>query len=109
MIDLATSATDFDIRNLRREKITIYIGFTDDDMERLAPLLTLFWQQLISVMIRKVPDKKDKPYPLLCLIDEFSSLGRIERLRRSLKLPRIPRALHPDPAIHRSNLRAILP
>ncbi len=88
MIDIATSASDFDLRNLRREKITIYIGFTDDDMERLSPLLTLFWQQLISVMIRNIPDIKDEPYPLLCLIDEFSSLGRIERLRRSLKLLR---------------------
>ncbi|QDQ40259.1 hypothetical protein E3226_007545 [Legionella geestiana] len=88
MVDLATSATDFDVRDLRREKMTIYIGFTDDDMERLSPLLTLFWQQLISAMIRKVPDVREEPYPLLCLIDEFSSLGRIERLRRSLKLLR---------------------
>lgn len=88
MIDAATAISDFDLRNLRREKITIYIGFTDDDMERLSPLLTLFWQQLISVMIRAIPDKKEEPYPLLCLIDEFSSLGRIERLRRSLKLLR---------------------
>lgn len=88
MIDAATSASDFDLRNLRREKITIYVGFTDDDMERLSPLLTLFWQQLISGMIKNVPDPKNEPYPLLCLIDEFSSLGRIERLRRSLKLLR---------------------
>lgn len=88
MIDAATSASDFDLTQLRREKITIYVGFTDDDMERLSPLLTLFWQQLISVMITRVPDPVDEPYPLLCLIDEFSSLGRIERLRRSLKLLR---------------------
>jgi type IV secretion system protein VirD4 len=88
MIDAATSASDFDLRQLRREKITLYIGFSDDDMERLSPLLTLFWQQLISVMIQRVPDPVDEPYPLLCLIDEFSSLGRIERLRRSLKLLR---------------------
>ncbi len=88
IIDAATSTSDFDLRNLRREKISIYIGFTDDDMERLSPLLTLFWQQLISVMIKKVPNIKEEPYPLLCLIDEFSSLGRIERLRRSLKLLR---------------------
>ncbi|MGQ3892338.1 type IV secretory system conjugative DNA transfer family protein [Legionella sp. CNM-4043-24] len=39
-------------------------------------------------MIRKVPYKKDEPYPLLCLIDEFSSLGPIERLRRTVKLLR---------------------
>lgn len=87
-IDAATTTSDFDLRQLRREKITIYVGFTDDDMERLSPLLTLFWQQLISVMIKHIPDSVDEPFPLLCLIDEFSSLGRIERLRRSLKLLR---------------------
>ncbi len=87
-IDAATTSSNFDLRQLRREKITIYVGFTDDDMERLSPLLTLFWQQLISVMIKQIPDPMDEPFPLLCLIDEFSSLGRIERLRRSLKLLR---------------------
>lgn len=88
IVDAATSASDFDIRDLRREKLTIYIGFTDEDMERLAPILTLFWQQVISAMIKEIPDAIKEPYPLLCLIDEFSSLGRIERLRRSLKLLR---------------------
>lgn len=87
-IDAATSGSDFDFADLRRKKMTIYIGFSDDEMERLAPLLTLFWQQLISSMIKEVPDSVNEPYPLLCLIDEFSSLGRIERLRRSLKLLR---------------------
>lgn len=88
VIDAATSHSDFDLRDLRKRKITIYIGFTDEDMERLSPILTLFWQQLISVMIENIPDPKIEPWPLLCLIDEFSSLGRIERLRRSLKLLR---------------------
>lgn len=88
LIDAATSDSDFDFKDLRRNKMTIYVGFTDEDMERLAPLLTLFWQQLISVMIKDIPDPINEPYPLLCLIDEFSSLGRIERLRRSLKLLR---------------------
>ena len=39
-------------------------------------------------MIKEIPDPIKEPYPLLCLIDEFSSLGRIERLRRSLKFLR---------------------
>jgi type IV secretion system protein VirD4 len=85
-IDAATSASDFDFGVLRRKKMTIYVGFTDEDMHRLSPLLTLFWQQLLSRMIQAIPDKKEEPYPLLCLVDEFSSLGRIESLRRSLKL-----------------------
>jgi type IV secretion system protein VirD4 len=88
VVDAATSASDFDIRDLRRKKITIYIGFSEDDMERLSPILTLFWQQLVSEMIREIPNPIDEPYSLLCLIDEFSSLGRIDRVRRSLKLLR---------------------
>ena len=39
-------------------------------------------------MIKTIPDLNKEPYPVLCLINEFSSLGRIERLRRSLKLLR---------------------
>jgi type IV secretion system protein VirD4 len=88
VVDAATSASDFDVRDLRRKKMTIYIGFSEDDMERLSPILTLFWQQLVSEMIREIPNPIDEPCSLLCLIDEFSSLGRIDRVRRSLKLLR---------------------
>jgi type IV secretion system protein VirD4 len=52
-------------------------------MEGLAPIINCFWQQLISSMIQKVPDLNTEPHPLLCLIDEFVSLGRIEKLKRS--------------------------
>lgn len=87
-IDAATSKSDFDLRDLRKEKMTIYVGFSDNDMERLSPILTIFWQQVIACMIQKIPDVNEEPYPLLCLIDEFSSLGRLEQFRRSLRLLR---------------------
>lgn len=87
-IDAATSHSDFSFAELRRKKMTIYMGFSDDEMKRLAPLLTLMWQQLISSMLKELPDPIKEPYPVLCLIDEFSSLGRIEQLRSSLKLLR---------------------
>lgn len=87
-IDAATSTSDFDLRDLRKKKMTIYVGFNDDDTDRLKDILTLFWQQLISFMTQKLPDPNEEPYPLLCLIDEFSSLNRIDKLRNSLKLLR---------------------
>jgi type IV secretion system protein VirD4 len=87
-IDAATSGSDFEFSDLRKKKMTIYMGFGDDEKTRLAPLLTLIWQQVISCMIKELPDQIKEPYPLLCLIDEFSSLGRIEQLRSSLKLLR---------------------
>lgn len=88
LVDEATARTDFDITRLRKEKISIYVGFSDDDMERLSPIINLFWQLVISTLIQNVPDLEEEPFPVLCLVDEFASLGRIERLRRSLKLLR---------------------
>lgn len=88
IINAATSASDFDLRDLRKRRITIYIGFPDNEREMIAPILTIFWQQLISFMTEKIPDEKEEPYPLLCLMDEFSTLGRLVNLKNSLKLLR---------------------
>lgn len=68
--------------------MTIYIGFPDNEKEMLSPLLTLFWQQLIGFMTEKLPDEKHEPYALLCLMDEFSALGRLVNLKNSLKILR---------------------
>lgn len=88
LIDMATSESDFDIRQLRKNKMTIYVRFNEGDARRLSPLLTIFWEQLIANMIKDVPDIRTEPNRVLCLIDEFSSLRRIEELRQSLKLLR---------------------
>ena len=50
-IDAATSYSDFDIRNLRREKMTIYIGFSDDDMERLRRSLKLLREYRVCCVL----------------------------------------------------------
>lgn len=86
IINAATSDSDFDLRALRKKKMTIYIGFSDSEKERLSPLLTIFWQQLISFMTEKMP--KDEPYSVLCVMDEFSILGRLVNLKNSLKILR---------------------
>jgi type IV secretion system protein VirD4 len=88
VINAATSDSDFDLRSLRKKRITIYIGFSEHEKELISPLLTLFWQQLISFMTEQVPDEKIEPYPLLCLMEEFSILGRLVNLKSSLKILR---------------------
>lgn len=86
IINAATSDSDFDLRDLRRKKMTIYIGFSDNEKERLSPLLTIFWQQLIAFMtVELTPDEK---YPVLCVMEEFSVLGRLVNLKNSLKILR---------------------
>ncbi|CAM4399732.1 MAG: hypothetical protein LEGION0398_MBIBDBAK_00223 [Legionellaceae bacterium] len=80
MVLAATSHSDFDIRELRRKKMTIYVGCNDNDLARLAPLISIFFQQVISLLTEKVPDENE-PYGLLMLLDEFASLRRMDSLQ----------------------------
>ena len=45
ILDAATSANDFDLRDLRRKPLSIYVGVNPDDLHRLRPVLALFFQQ----------------------------------------------------------------
>lgn len=75
-IDAATSESDFDLRELRNSLHAIYVGVTPDNIERLRPLLALFFQQLVDLTVRTLPqfDKKAK-HQVLVMLDEFPLLG----------------------------------
>ena len=87
-IDAATSHSDFDITRLRKERMTIYVGITSDNLVRLSPLLTVFYQQVFSALLQKLPNLKEEPYGVLLLQDEFSALKRMEILEKSIGLLR---------------------
>lgn len=88
LIDAATSKSDFDIRDLRKKRMTIYIGVSANDLRRLSPLITVFYEQVVDEMLRNIPDPKTEPHDLLLLLDEFSALKRMEILRSSIGLMR---------------------
>lgn len=77
LVDAATSENDFDLRELRRNPTSIYLAVGPDEIEELAPLLRLFFQQVMGLMQRKEPGE-DEPYPVLMVMDEFRTLGKIE-------------------------------
>ena len=79
-VDAATSASDFDIRDLRRKRMSIYLGITPGNIKRFAPLMNMFFQQVISVMTEHEP-KTDEPYTALLAIDEFPLLGKMDILK----------------------------
>lgn len=83
----ATRQNDVDFRQLRRKKISIYIHIPDGDKERLSPILTLFWAQLIQVMGSHEPGP-DEPYGVLALMDEFGNMARINKLKDGLSFLR---------------------
>jgi type IV secretion system protein VirD4 len=75
LVDAATSASDFDLRNLRKRHISIYLGVSPDELDRIAPLYNLLFQQLIDLNVRELPDDTT-PVPVLVILDEFARLGR---------------------------------
>ena len=48
-------------------------------MEALAPVARLFFQSVTAALQSKMPDK-DEPLPVLLLLDEFKSLGRMDTI-----------------------------
>jgi type IV secretion system protein VirD4 len=83
MIDAATSASDFDLRDLRRTPTTIYVAVSLDQLPAVARLLNLFFQQAVSLLAERTPGP-DEPHRVLVLLDEFASLGRMDVLKDSL-------------------------
>lgn len=75
LVDAATSASDFDLRNLRKRPISIYLGVSPDELDRIAPLYNLLFQQLIDLNVRELPGDTT-PVPVLVILDEFARLGR---------------------------------
>jgi type IV secretion system protein VirD4 len=78
ILDAATSASDFDLRELRKKPMSIYVGVNPDDLHRLRPVLNLFFQQAIGLQTRELPERNPLlKYQLMMLLDEFTALGRI--------------------------------
>lgn len=77
-IDAATCANDFDLEALRRRRISIYLGITPDNLTRLSPLLNLFFQQVVDLNTRELPEHNpDLKVQCLLLLDEFRALGKM--------------------------------
>jgi len=78
LLDRATSGNDFDLRDLRKMPMSLYVGVNPDDLHRLRPLLSLFFQQAIGLQTQSLPEQDPNlRCQLLLLLDEFAALGRI--------------------------------
>jgi type IV secretion system protein VirD4 len=78
VLDAATSASDFDLRKLRMEPMSVYLGVMPKDIHRLQPLLNLFFQQAIALQTDELPEHNPKlVHQVLMVLDEFPAIGRI--------------------------------
>lgn len=81
LIDAATSKSDFSFSDLRKKRISIYVGVTPNNLARIKPLLNLFFQQCIDQNTQSLPDPATEPHKILMLMDEFTSLGRMDIIK----------------------------
>jgi type IV secretion system protein VirD4 len=77
LIDTATATSDFNIQMFKKEKTTVYVGLTPDNLKRLQPLMQIFYQQSTEFLSRKMPGK-DEPFGVMFILDEFPTLGKMD-------------------------------
>ena len=83
LIDTATASSDFDLQQLKKQKISVYVGVSPDNLQRLEPLLKVFYQQACDFLTRKMPGK-DEPYGVLFMMDEFPTLGEMKQFQSGI-------------------------
>jgi type IV secretion system protein VirD4 len=83
LVKAATTTSDFSVHDLRRKRSTIYLCVSPNDLEVIAPLIRLFFQQVVSVMQRSMP-ARDERHEVLFLMDEFKHLGRLEAIETAI-------------------------
>lgn len=81
----ATSQSDFDLRDLRKKRMTIYIGITPDELAKAQLFLNILWSQIISLNTKELPEQnKALKYECLLMMDEFTAIGYMPILQKSI-------------------------
>ena len=79
VLDAATSEDDFLLTDVRKKKMTIYIGIQPNKLAEARLIVNLFFSQLINQNTRELPQaNKDLKYQCVLLMDEFTSIGRVD-------------------------------
>jgi len=72
VIDAATSADDFLLTDVRKKKMTVYIGILPNKLAESRIIVNLFFSQLINQNTKELPqDNPDLQHQCLLLMDEF--------------------------------------
>ena len=83
-IDLATTASDFSFADIRRHPFTVYVVVEPLMVKPLAPLIRLFFSDLLASLQAKEPGP-DEPWPVMIMLDEFNRLGRMPIVMDSIE------------------------
>ena len=84
-VDLATSANDFDLREVRRERMSIYFKMPPNKLKEGSVLVNLFFDQLLNLNTRVLPSQdKTLKHQCLVLLDETTSIGKVAMIAQAV-------------------------
>lgn len=79
ILDAVTSADDFLLTDVRKKKMTIYIGIQPNKLAESRLIINLFFSQLINQNTKELPqNNKELKHQCLLLMDEFTSIGKVD-------------------------------
>jgi type IV secretion system protein VirD4 len=85
VLDAATSCNDFLLTDVRKKKMTIYIGIQPNKLAESRLIVNLFFSQLINVNTRELPQTNPElKHQCLLLMDEFTAIGKVDILASSV-------------------------
>ena len=86
LIDYATSKSDFDIADFKKNKTTLYVGLNPADIDRLQPVMQFFYDHALERLMTTAGELgyNDKNGGVCLFMDEFYSIGKSEMLASSM-------------------------
>lgn len=81
----ATSKNTFDLRDVRKKRMSIYVCISPANIDKYGKLLNLFFQQLLNLNMQTLPqDDPSLKYQCLLLLDEFTAMGRVSIIEKAV-------------------------
>lgn len=79
VLDAVTSDDDFLLTDLRKKRMTIYVGIQPNKLAESRLIVNLFFSQLINQNTRELPQANPAlKHQCLLLMDEFTAIGRVD-------------------------------
>lgn len=81
----ATDYSDFDIRQVRKKPMSIYLGLTPDALITHSRLVNLFFSMFVNENTKELPEQNPElKYQCMVLLDEFTSMGKSEIIEKGV-------------------------
>jgi type IV secretion system protein VirD4 len=85
VVDAATSGDDFMLNDVRKRKMTIYIGIQPSKLAESRLIVNLFFSQLINQNTKELPQNNPElKHQCLLLMDEFTSIGKVDIIAKAV-------------------------